>query len=323
MNGSPPFVCPEHGMILEEQDDALICPTGCRYPVSGGFPRFVASEKYAARFGLQWKAFAKAQLDSHTGVPISRDRLTRLMGGSLDWLSGKTVLEAGCGAGRFTELLLAAGAQVTAVDLSAAVEANFLNNAPNPRLRLAQADIRKLPFADASFDVVACIGVVQHTPNPAKTLAALARIVRPGGALAFDHYTHGYAVTLSRAVLRCALLVLPESWSLPSCKALHATLWPAHCLLWRLAGKNRIFRPLRKAFLRLSPLVDYHDSYLELGPELLSQWALLDTHDTLTDRYKHLLGSAELAAILQCLDMADHRIVLGGNGLEAFARKGA
>ncbi|MBK9484344.1 MAG: hypothetical protein IPO01_03770 [Chitinophagaceae bacterium] len=70
-------------------------------------PRFVDSGSYASLFGDQWKEYKKTQLDSYTGSPTSESRLSRCLGGDLkDNLKGKLVLEAGCGAGRFTEVLL-------------------------------------------------------------------------------------------------------------------------------------------------------------------------------------------------------------------------
>jgi len=68
---------------------------------------------YVDNFGIQWNLFEKTQLDSYTGIPLSRDRLIRCCGPQLfGSLRGKYVLEAGCGAGRFTEVLLDRGAQL-------------------------------------------------------------------------------------------------------------------------------------------------------------------------------------------------------------------
>jgi hypothetical protein len=102
------YICPDHGQPLSVDNGALLCDKGCRFPVIRGIPRFVSDDLYASSFGLQWNTFRKTQLDSCTGTTISKDRLTRILGG-LDWLDGKTVLEAGCGAGRFSEVLLKAG----------------------------------------------------------------------------------------------------------------------------------------------------------------------------------------------------------------------
>src|SRR5690348_8374875 len=93
--------------IADEVIDAeLRCKT-CQatYAIKRGIPRFVDSDNYAQSFGFQWNRYAKTQLDSHTGRPISRNRLFETTRWPED-LSGQLVLEAGCGAGRFTEILL-------------------------------------------------------------------------------------------------------------------------------------------------------------------------------------------------------------------------
>src|SRR5688500_2085087 len=120
------LTCLVHGLPLAtessdrsvENSAALLCENGCHITVVSGIPRFVGSESYAAGFGLQWNAFGKTQLDSQTGLTLSRDRLAGALGESLEVLRGKSVLEVGCGAGRFTEAMLAAGARVFAFDLS-------------------------------------------------------------------------------------------------------------------------------------------------------------------------------------------------------------
>jgi hypothetical protein len=71
----------------------------------------------------------------------------------------------------------------------------------------------------------------------------------------------------------------------------------------------------------VSPLVDYYDAYPELGTQLLSEWAVLDTHDTLTDQYKHLRRPNEIRETLEDLGLADIQVERGGNGVEARARR--
>src|SRR5712691_4678777 len=108
------WFCPTHRSALTSAGDALRCDEGCCYPLRNGIPRFVSSENYSAAFGSQWKKYRLTQLDSHTSVPISRNRLMRCLGDALSAnLRNKQVLEAGCGAGRFTEILLEKGAYVT------------------------------------------------------------------------------------------------------------------------------------------------------------------------------------------------------------------
>src|SRR6476469_8334734 len=90
--------CIEHALPLLKGENALVCDYGCRVLIVRDIPRFVASSKYATGFGLQWNQFRKTQLDSYTHTTISHDRLTQALGGNLEILRGKAVLEVGCGA---------------------------------------------------------------------------------------------------------------------------------------------------------------------------------------------------------------------------------
>src|SRR5687767_1262502 len=77
-----------------------------QWPIVNFVPRFVPAENYAANFGMQWIRFARTQLDSHSGVPVSRGRFFHSTGVTPDELRGKLVLDLGCGAGRFAEVSL-------------------------------------------------------------------------------------------------------------------------------------------------------------------------------------------------------------------------
>lgn len=326
MELSSKLICYRHNLSLiwdGIQNSAvfqyLACPSGCRFPVIKGIPRFVDSEFYASAFGAQWKRYRRIQLDSFTGTSISRDRLTRLFGGTMN-IAGKEVLEVGCGAGRFTEILLSAGARVFAVDLSSAVEANFDNCARYQNYFICQADVMNLPVSPEQFDIVLCIGVIQHTPDPEKTIAALCSHVKPGGYVVFDHYTYGYPVTPSRRLLRRFLLKMPAWASIQFCEMLVSALWPIHSILWT-SRKGRRFHKMRGWFLKVSPVVDYYDAYPELNPALLRKWAVLDTHDTLTDVYKHLRSAEEINDQLKLCSMTEIEVSYNGNGVEARAKK--
>lgn len=316
----PELRCLKHSRALEapnqgiENSGGLSCPSGCRIPIVRGIPRFVDSANYASGFGLQWNAFRKTQLDSHTGSTISKDRLTRCLGGSLDILRGRSVLEVGCGAGRFTELMLAAAARVFACDLSAAVEANYENCHDRKGYFVCQADARHLPVELHSFDVVVCLGVIQHTPNPEETIAALALYVKPGGALIIDHYSYDYPRNFLQRNLRSLLTKLPPSLANVLAIGLARGLLPIH----RLSRKNQrgVWR-LRALLQQHSPLVDYHNAYPQLGERLLSEWAVLDTHDSLTDYYKHMRSTEEIEAALRSCGLVEIEVRYGGNGVEA------
>src|SRR5439155_15127360 len=99
------FVSPSTGAPLWQERDELVSLAGERVPLVRAIPRFVPSDNYADAFGLQWNQHSQTQLDSHTGARLSEERLVRCAGMPLEQFAGLRVLEAGCGAGRFTELL--------------------------------------------------------------------------------------------------------------------------------------------------------------------------------------------------------------------------
>ncbi len=275
------------------REASMDCPLGDRHRIEGGVPRYVSSSQYASAFGTQWKRYRRTQLDSHTGLHITRDRYRHAMGPSLsENLAGRHVLECGCGAGRFTECLLDAGAYVTSCDLSDAVDANAINFPIGERHRIAQADILRLPFAPEQFDVVFCLGVIQHTPRPEETIEKLYAQVRPGGTLVLDHYDfalswHTRVAFLARELLR----------RLPAEHGLRATEWLVESFLpvHKLARHSRVMQAL---LARISPITTYYYSIPELPDALQREWALLDTHDSLTDWYKHFRSAAQIRACL-------------------------
>lgn len=319
------LLCRPHqeGLARSVKGSRWGCAAGCDLRVEGGVTRCVTSQNYAGGFGLQWNAFRRTQLDSMTGTTISRDRLRRILGGSLVPVAGSLVLEVGCGAGRFTEVLLDAGARVVAVDLSSAVDANFSNNGDHPRLSIFQADVMALPFAPGQFDVVIAVGMVQHTPSPERTMAEPCAPLKPDGLLALDHYTPGGHEPRSRRVLRHISLRLPARLSLAVVRALVAGLWPLHRALFRASTRVRGVGRLYNLLVQGSPVVDYQRSYPELSPSLLRAWATLDTHDSVTDRYKHLRTAEQIAATLAACGLERIETGYAGNGVEARARRPA
>ena len=163
-----------------ETGNLLCLMCGKDYPVAGHIARFVEPENYAGSFGFQWNIHRETQLDSYSGLPISRNRVFEVTGWP-EQMEGQKILEAGSGAGRFTEVLLSTGAEVYSFDYSDAVEANWKSNGHRSNLNLFQGDIFNIPFEDQSFDKVFCLGVIQHTPDPELAFSSLAAKVRPGG----------------------------------------------------------------------------------------------------------------------------------------------
>lgn len=87
-------------------------------------------------------------------------------------------LDAGCGAGRNLPCLQRGTTEIVAVDLSLR---SVCRVACRFGVRAGRCSTLDLPFVDASFDLVVCDGVAHHTPDPARALAEVARVTRPGG----------------------------------------------------------------------------------------------------------------------------------------------
>src|ERR1035437_9334339 len=194
-----PLVSPDDHFPLKLEGEFLVSKSGQTFPILSGIPRIIVGKSdYTDAFGEQWNRHRLTQLDSYSKTSITADRVKRCLGETLvAKLSGTQpvqILEAGCGAGRFTEVLLQfPAACVTSADLSSAVEANQQNFPQSGRHRIIQCDICRPPFPRASFDMVLCLGVIQHTPDPEYTISKLYEQVKPGGWLVIDHYTPSFA----------------------------------------------------------------------------------------------------------------------------------
>lgn len=113
----------------------------------------------------------------------------------LDWidaavgLNGKKVVDIGCGGGILAESMAARGAQVTGVDLSekalGVARLHLYESGQTVDYRLIAAEALALE-APASFDVVTCMEMLEHVPDPASTIQACAALVKPGGQVFFS-----------------------------------------------------------------------------------------------------------------------------------------
>lgn len=120
----------------------------------------------------------------HDINPLRLDFIADAAGG----LAGKRVLDVGTGGGILAESMARAGGQVTGIDMGRAPLAVAELHAQDSGLAIDYRQISAEELAGeqpGAFDVVACMEVLEHVPNPASTIAACARLARPGGHVFF------------------------------------------------------------------------------------------------------------------------------------------
>jgi 2-polyprenyl-6-hydroxyphenyl methylase/3-demethylubiquinone-9 3-methyltransferase len=121
----------------------------------------------------------------HRINPLRLDWIQRLAGP----LAGRSAIDVGCGGGILAEAMARAGARVAGIDLAdkalKVAELHGLESGVPVRYEkiAAEAMAEREP---GSFDVVTCMEMLEHVPDPASTIAACARLARPGGWLFFS-----------------------------------------------------------------------------------------------------------------------------------------
>ena len=124
-------------------------------------------------------------------------------------IAGKTVLDVGCGGGILAESMAARGASVTGIDLAKkslkVAQLHSLESGVSVSYRcVAVEDLAA--EAPGSFDVVTCMEMLEHVPDPQSVVRACATLVKPGGAVCFS--------TLNRNLKSYALAVLGAEYVL-------------------------------------------------------------------------------------------------------------
>jgi len=187
------LICPQckskDPFVYDENRSILTCSKcGKSVPVKNGIPRFASDSNYAKSFGMQWKIYGSVQVDSIAGNSISHDRFYATTNWSPNCNQGKLILDVGCGGGRFSEVALETGAEVVAFDYTSAVDVAKDNiKSRIDKISFFQASVYEMPF-DCIFDAVYCMGVLQHTPDPKKSLKCMVDVLKPGGELIVDVY---------------------------------------------------------------------------------------------------------------------------------------
>ncbi|MEK7505345.1 MAG: methyltransferase domain-containing protein [Patescibacteria group bacterium] len=300
---------------LEILEGHLLCNIcNKRYPITRGIPRFVGAEHYSKTFGFEWQKHSETQYDSISGQNASEKRLFR----ETKWprvMKGEWILEAGCGGGRFTEHLLKTGATVVSLDASIAVDENFKHHGEKDNSLIIQADITKLSFEEGTFDRALCIGVLQHTPDPFKSLAALVTSLKPGGSMVADIYDKP---PIYRRMFNTRYWIRPLTKRLPPAMLYKLVSWYIS-LMWPLA--KFIHNLPFGVKINHKLLIAEHFSYKNLSGEMQKEWAVLDTFDWLSPWYELPQTKETVMGWCQNLPLKDVDITYGYGGIEMRATR--
>jgi 2-polyprenyl-3-methyl-5-hydroxy-6-metoxy-1,4-benzoquinol methylase len=282
--------------IIEGQ---LSCPSCARtYPITNGIPRFVAAdENYAENFGNQWQLFSATQIDRLGGHSLSGSRLLKDTKWEPAWISGKIILDAGCGAGRFADKLAQAGARVVACDLSSAVDACKATkdnrggqSDDRGEVNIIQANLLALPFKAGVFDGVHCAGVIQHTPDPSKIMQNLPAFLKSSGRLFYNFYEKVPSTKFQ--ILRNLLRLWTPSWEFS--RLVTFCRW----LCWVFFVPSWIMSRIRvvRYFNRFLPICSVHPPGLTLRQQFELTW--LDTIDWYGPKYEIRQDHKNVARLL-------------------------
>jgi ubiquinone/menaquinone biosynthesis C-methylase UbiE len=162
-----------------------------------------AAESYDSKWGIDFGA-------------VGQEQVTGKLRKALGRRAGETfgdALEIGAGTGYFSLNLLQAGVieRATATDISPGMLATLERNASDlgVEVRSAAAEAETLPFADESFDLVFGHAVLHHIPDLEQAFSEFARVLRPGGSLAFCGEPSRYGDFVAAFPKRTALLAAP------------------------------------------------------------------------------------------------------------------
>lgn len=297
--------CPETGDELYLEDEKinsqgliesglLKTNSGKSYPIVNQIPRFVSEESYSRSFGLEWKRWSRIQFEDqntksrlHGHTTMVFDKTTGLSEGMIE---GKTVVEFGCGPGRFIDIVRKRGGIAIGLELSTAVDVARENFKNDSNVLIVQGDILNPPFKKDAFDFGYSIGVFHHTPTPEIALKKLVSTVKPKGVVTCCVYenNNGKGLYDSKAVIMYRKFLNSINPKLSHILALTYSYFSAYILYPFFFPASRI-PYLRNIASVLSRNIFPGVFYLHDG-----RWRVLDTFDAITPYYASTHTSEEL-----------------------------
>ena len=261
------------------------------YPIINGIPRFVDTELYSESFGYEWKKWSKVQYESENSKVKISGFTTKMFELSTKFsdldIKDKTIVEFGCGGGRYMDVALKKGAMVVGIDLSIAVEPANKNLAHYDNYLIVQGDILNSPFKDNVFDHGYSIGVLHHTPSPKVGLKELFRTIKPGGygtCLVYqnDGWYSSKSIKYYRYFFNKTNFIFGNSLAL-----IYSHI------------SARFFHPMILAIgkipligIRIKQIIERNFLVINYLPNL--KWRILDTFDAITPKYASTHSSKEV-----------------------------
>ncbi len=169
----------------------LICRNQHSHSIREFVPIFAAEKDYMEVFSnLRASPACHLPKSGELDVEkITREEFTAETLTDVQELRGKTVLDAGCGGGRFVELLASQGVRIVGMDIDGTGLGQVSRALADYKdAHFVQADLFHLPFRPGVFDFVFSLGVLHHTPDPKAAFLNLTGLLKAGGQIAIWVY---------------------------------------------------------------------------------------------------------------------------------------
>ena len=279
----------DDGEVIEGKLDCAGCSAS--FPIVETIPRFVPHDNYAASFGYQWNLFRREQMDTDSGSELSARRFFSETGWAPEQMKGRWVLDVGCGAGRFLEIVAETGAEAIGLDISSAIDATRENLKDAKTVHLVQASALEPPFRKGALDFVYCIGVAQHTPDPPGVMRLLPQLARQGGEVAVTVYERRpWTMLNAKYLVRPLTRRMPNERLLKKIRDVMPMMFPLTDVLFRIPLLGRLFE-------FTIPIANYVRE-TRLNRQQRYEWAVLDTFDMLSPAFDQPQTAQEIERAL-------------------------
>jgi SAM-dependent methyltransferase len=241
----------------EIRSGTLVSAEGREYPIVDGIPvlslgfRNQDEAQTVQSFGEEW-----ARYDDFDGYMGSADLFFQFTGLTGEQVRGRTILEVGCGGGRWLAVMAELGArEVVGLDFSSATLQASRRTAAYTQVHVVRGSSLAMPLLP-KFDLVVSIGVVHHLDDPVQGLREMRKVVAPSHLVAIWVYAReGNELYLQMVKpLRWIGPKLPEPLLVGVSRSLAAVVWSYMHTLNRVAVRLALRTPMRDYFAMLAKL---------------------------------------------------------------------